>query len=240
MSPRELPPTSAFAHDDGSADPALAAVVGAYAAGRSSLADVVAALSGTRVLVPVLAHAEVSAEQAAAEHAGDSTASAGVVGLQIADGRTALPVFSSVATLAAWRPDARPVPAEASRAAQSAVSDGWPVLVLDPAGPTAVTVPRPAVVALAEGRSWEPAVADGAVVVAVRDAVRAALEGLDGVVACAAVPGGRAEVAVDLTLRAGLDRQQLDALLQRVGQRLAADPVAAERVDSFELRLRSA
>ena len=69
MSPRELPPTSAFAHDDGSADPVLTELLAAYAEGRSSLADVVRGLAGTRLLVPVLAHAEVSAEPAAAAHA---------------------------------------------------------------------------------------------------------------------------------------------------------------------------
>lgn len=240
MSPRELPPTSAFAHDDGSADPALAERLRSHAAGEASLADVVAALVGTRLLVPVLAHAEVSAEQAAAERSDDSTASAATVGLQTPDGRTALPVFTSVAAMSAWRPDARPVPAEASRAAQSAVSDGWPVLVLDPAGPITLTVPRPAVVALAEGRPWRPAVVDGGVARDVLSAVRAALADLSDVVACTAVPGVRAEVTVDLTLRPGLDPASLDALLQEVGRRLAADAVTAERVDSFELRLRSA
>ena len=240
MSPRQLPPTSPFAHDDGSADPVLVSAVEAYAHGRTSLADVVAVLAGIRLLVPVLAHAEVSAEQAAAEGADDSTASAGVVGLQTPDGRTALPVFSSVATMAAWRADARPVPAEGSRAAQSAVAAGWPGLVVDPAGPVTVTVPRPAVGALAEGRPWQPAVGGGEVVDEVREAVRAALVGVDGVVACTAEPGGRAEITVDLTLRAGLDRRALDQLLAEVGDRLAADAVTAERVDSFELRLRSA
>lgn len=240
MSPRELPATSAFAGDDGSADPALAALLEAYAAGRQSLPDVVTALTGTRLLVPVLAHAEVSAEQAAAEHGDDSAASAGVVGLRTPDGRTALPVFTSVAAMAAWRGDARPVPAQAARAAQSAVSDGWPVLVLDPAGPVTVTVPRPAVVALAEGRPWLPAVVGDVVAEDVQQAVNAALVGVDGVVACAAAPGARAEVTIDLTLRAGLDRPALDDLLQEVGSRLAADSVTSERVDSFELRLRRA
>ena len=240
MTPRELPPTSAFAHDDGSADPVLRTVLEAHAAGAASVADVVAALLGTRLLVPVLAHAEVSAEQAAAERADDSTASAGVVGVQMPDGRTALPVFTSVASMSVWRPDARPVPAEASRAAVSAVSDGWPVLVVDPAGPVPVTVPRPAVVAMAEGRSWQPAVAGGEVARDVREAVRAALGGLAAVVSCDALPGDRAEVTVDLALRPGLGRGELDAVLQQVGERLAADPVTAARVDSFELRLRRA
>ena len=54
MTGRELPPSSPFAGDDGSADPALTATLTRYADGGAELADVVAALAPTRVLVPVL------------------------------------------------------------------------------------------------------------------------------------------------------------------------------------------
>ena len=53
-----------------------------------------------------------------------------------------------------------------------------------------------------------------------------------------ALPGGRAEVAVVLTLVPGLDREGVDAVLQRVGAALAADETVAQRVDSVEVRLR--
>jgi hypothetical protein len=54
----------------------------------------------------------------------------------------------------------------------------------------------------------------------------------------AAVPGGRAEVAVELALVPGLDRAALDAVLRRVGAALAADETVTQRVDSVEVRLR--
>ncbi|WP_263120705.1 SseB family protein [Cellulomonas fimi] len=184
MTGRELPPTSAFSGDDGSADPALRAVLTAHATGDAGVPEVVAALAGTRVLVPVLAESEnpVATEVehlAGHAHTVDRQASAGIVALQAPDGRTALPVFSSVAAMTAWRADARPVPSEIARAALSAVEEGWELLVLDPGGPVTVLVPRPAVWALAQQNDWQPAVTGGgddrSVVPEVRDAVRAAI-----------------------------------------------------------------
>lgn len=268
MTGRELPPTSAFAGDDGSADPQVAAALAAYADGSGSLAAVVAALAGTRVLVPVLAELDSAGtvEVAGHAHTVDKEASAGIVALQAPDGRTALPVFSSVAAMTAWRADARPVPTEVVRAALSAVQEGWELLVLDPGGPVTVLVPRPAVWALAQQQPWRPAVAhDGAgpavdpeVAAAVRAAVLGALQpaapapeprswlrrrrtepaSAGPVREVAAVPGGRAEVAVELALVPGLDRSALDVVLRRVGEALAADETVTQRVDSVEVRLR--
>ncbi|TWH28776.1 type III secretion system (T3SS) SseB-like protein [Isoptericola variabilis J7] len=163
---RSIQPTSQFAGDDGSADPELAALLEGYAAGATPLRDVVARLAATRVLVPVLAEVEATGtvEHEGAELHVDKEASAGVVALQAPDGRRALPVFTSVDAMRAWRADARPVPVEAPRAALSAVSEDWALLVVDPAGPVTALVPRPAVWALAQGQQWRPALeptADG-------------------------------------------------------------------------------
>jgi hypothetical protein len=179
---RELPPTSAFAGDDGAADPGVAAALAALGDGTGGLGGVVAALAGTRVLVPVLAELEVAeaVEVGGHAHTVDKEASAGIVALQAPDGRTALPVFSSVAAMTAWRPEARPVPTEVVRAALSAVSEGWELLVLDAGGPVTALLPRPAVWALAQQQPWQPAVADDgsgpAVDPTVRAAVRAAVQ----------------------------------------------------------------
>ncbi|ROS28246.1 SseB family protein [Cellulomonas sp. PhB150] len=242
MAGRELPPSSPFAGDDGTADPALAAALDGYAQGTGSVAGVVAALAGTRVLVPVVAELEVAdvVVHDGHEHTVDKEASAGIVALQAPDGRTALPVFTSVASLGLWRPAARPVPSGVARAALSAVQEGWEVMVVDPGGPVTVLVPRPAVWALAQEQAWRPAVVDGAVDDEVRSAVAAALAPIPEVVATDAVPGARAEVAVVVTLVAGLDRAGLDAVLARVNGALAADDTIANRVDGLELRLRAA
>lgn len=275
MTGRELPPTSPFAGDDGSADPAVAAALAALGAGHGPVADVVAALTGTRVLVPVLAELDSAGtvEVGGHAHTVEKEASAGIVALRAPDGRTALPVFSSVAAMTAWRRDARPVPTEVARAALSAVQEGWELLVLDPGGPVTVLLPRPAVWALAQQQPWRPAVTgtgDAAVVdPEVASAVRAAvLDAAGGSGArgaddagegrptrgwwrrrptptpagplrdVAALPGGRAEVAVELTLVPGLDRAAVDALVRRVGEALGADETVTQRVDSVEVRLR--
>jgi hypothetical protein len=239
---RELPPSSPFAGDDGTAAPAVAAALAALDAGTGSVAGVVAALAGTRVLVPVLAELEVEDVVVHDGHAHtvDKEASAGIVALQAPDGRTALPVFTSVATMTAWRPDARPVPSDVARAALSAVTEGWEVLVVDPGGPTTVLVPRPAVWALAQQEPWHPAVTADGVDAAVRAAIVGAVSPVAGVVAVDAVPGSRAEVAVVVDLVAGLDRAGLDAVLSHVNAAVAGVELVATRVDSLELRPRAA
>ena len=99
---------------------------------------------------------------------------------------------------------------------------------------------RIAVWALAQQQEWVPAVVAGVVDPAVGQAVAGALERIGEIVAAQVTAGGRAEVAVVLTLRAGLRQAELDLVLESVGAALAADDVISQRVDSIELRLRSA
>jgi hypothetical protein len=242
MAGRELPPSSPFAGDDGTAHPTVAAALEAFGAGTGSVARVVDALHGTRVLVPVLAELEVEDVVVHDGHAHtvDKEASAGIVALQAPDGRTALPVFTSVAAMGAWRADARPVPSDIARAALSAVTEGWEVLVVDPGGPTTVLLPRPAVWALAQQQPWEPAVGPDGLDPLIHAAIVSAISPLRGVVAVDAVAGTRAEVAVVVDLVPGLDRPGLDAVLAEVNRALGAIDLVAARVDSLELRPRSA
>jgi len=236
---RALPPSSGFAGDDGSADAELARLLAAHVAGTATLREVVARLAATRVLVPVLPELGELGESEDGLHV-DKEASAGVVALEAPDGRRALPVFTSVATMTAWRADARPVPVEAPRAALSAVSEDWSLLVVDPAGPATVLVPRPAVWALAQGKEWRPAVEDGVVDPEVVAAVTSAVAPLQHVASVGAEPGRTAEVAVVLRLDPGLDRAGLDGVLAAVNARLGASDVVGERVDSLELRIGAA
>ncbi|OJV79733.1 MAG: hypothetical protein BGO37_12380 [Cellulomonas sp. 73-92] len=240
--PRSLPSSSPFAYDDGSADPALAAVLADHAAGRAGVADVLTALTGTRLLVAILPHGrEAAPTDEATRAAYDPAASqAAVIGIAAGDGRAAMPVFTSVAALAAWRADARPVPTPAAQAAAGALAEGWQLLVLDPAGPVTVRLGRPAVMALAHGEQWRPAVRDGVVDDEVATAVGSALAGIDALAGCGVAPGERGEVAVEIAVLPGLDRAGLDAVVARVNEALAADATVAERVDSLELRVRPA
>ena len=67
-------------------------------------------------------------------HTVDKQTDMAVVTLTGPDGRRALPVFTSVAALAAWDADARPVPVTAARAARAAVAEGCHVAVVDLGG----------------------------------------------------------------------------------------------------------
>ncbi len=235
MGGRALPPTSPWAGDDGSADPALAAALAAHEHGSRAGSAVVTALAGARLLVPVLAQLEASGTTEAGLHV-DKEASAGVVALSTPDGRTALPVFTGVAAMSAWRPDARPVPASAARAAAACLAEGWHVLVVDPGGPVTAVVPAPAVRALASGGAWLPAVSDGVVRPELVDGVRSSLAPVAHVARVDLVPGRGAEVAVVLGVRPGLDRASLDAVLAQVADALGGTALAAE-ADSVELKV---
>jgi hypothetical protein len=105
--------------DNGAPDPRL---VAGLAAGDAGV--IRSALLSARLLVPVLAMGE--------ESAGAEMAVPGLIG---ADGRRALPVFSGVEALAAWRGEARPVPMPGAQAIAAAQDEGYAALVLDVAGP---------------------------------------------------------------------------------------------------------
>lgn len=231
---RELPPTSRFAGDDGSADADLALALAERDAGIRRSA-VVHALARARVLVPVVAHLEERDHDAEGEPAGEKSASAAMVTLETPDGRGAIPVFSSMAALRTWRPDARPIPVEAVRAALASVTDADGLLVVDPAGPVTVQVPRPAVWALAQQRPWVPATDDPQVAARVQEV----LGSLPEVVGTAVEPGGRTEVRIVLVLQPGLAREQVQQITQQAGALLAGDDIAP-RIDSLEFQVRSA
>jgi hypothetical protein len=236
---KALPPSSGFAGDDGSADAELVRLLEDFQGGTGSIAAVVGRLAHTRVLVPIMAELDADGVTESGLHV-DKEASAGVVALEAPDGRRALPVFTSVASISAWSADARPVPVEAGRAALSAVNEDWSLMVLDPAGPVTVLVPRPAVWALAQGLPWFPAVVDGVLDAEVSDAVRDAVGTVEHVAGVAAEPGRRAEVAVVLEVVPGLGRADLDRAIAQVNAGLAASELIGERIDSLELRVRAA
>lgn len=231
-------PESIFADDDGSADARLAQALIRYSHRKAPLAEVVDALAYARVLIPVLATGE---ERFVGAHGleQDAIASTGVVAVQMPDGRAALPIFTDVDAVAAWNPDARPIPAEGPRAALAAVAEGWASLVLNP-GMETVLIPRPAVWAIGQGLTWSPAVADGVVVPDVRAEIVGSIATDDALREVDAVPGRGAEVAIILALAPGLTRPDVDAVLERVQRELALSDVVAQRLDSVELRLAQA
>ena len=137
--PERTIPDPGFPDDDGAADPRLAALLAAHAAGSAPSAEVLAALQDARLLVPVVAVlGEVEVDAAGLAH--DKSADMAAVLVRAADGSTGLLAFTSTATMARWDPAARPVPVPAAIAATAAVQDGAEALLVDLAGPAAYVV----------------------------------------------------------------------------------------------------
>jgi hypothetical protein len=189
-------PEPGFAGDDGSADPALIEALAAAAADPAQLPALLAALHRSRVLAPVVALLGEH-ETTEAGLVRDKTADIAVPVILDADGRRALPVFSDLAALARWDTAARPVPVAGPRAAQVALAESAEALVLDLAGPTAVTLPLPELLALAEGRGRVPAWADPAVAAAVAGVLEGEAAARSGHLAPCAGRDARLTVVVD-------------------------------------------
>jgi hypothetical protein len=141
---------SSFPDDTGAASPAVTAALAAYAVDRSRYVEALAALQDARLLVPVVAVlGEVEHDQEGLAH--DKSSDMAAVLMQGADGRVALLAFTGTATMAAWDPQARPVPVEARLAARSAVQEEAAALVVDVAGPVPLVVEGEDLTRLAEG-----------------------------------------------------------------------------------------
>ena len=114
------------------------------------------------------------------------------------DGRPAVLAFTGLDTLARWRPNARPVPAEADRVWRAAVADGCAV-VIDVAGPVPLAVEGMRLAALAAGRPVPPVHEDGDV----HAEVEAAIAAEPVIAGFSLAPSQQVDLAVRLHLAAG-------------------------------------
>jgi hypothetical protein len=237
---RSFEPT-AFPGDDGSAPPALADALARHARGEAGQADVVDALREARLLIPLVARLGEEGVNDAGLTV-DKSAELSIITVAGPDGRTVMPVFTSVAAMGRWNPAARPVPADAVRVALAAASEETDLVVLDPLSETEFVLRRPAVWAVARSLPWTPSPEDpevGAV-------LQASVVEEPAVVALGTSAGDpRARLAgpelmIALELVDGLDRSALDALLARLQGEWSRSAVLAERVDSMGVRIVSA
>lgn len=242
-------PLHNFDQDDGEPDPGYVAAIAALKSGTGDEVGVHRALASARLFVPVVA---TLADGGIGEHgfAEDKEADMALVSIKAPDGRSALPVFSSVDRLQSWHPDARPVAVFAPRAALSAVAENAQLLVVDPGADITFVVRRPAMWALAQQGDWTPSYADESLLPVLQAAADAdpAITALSaapgpGVATRAAggtvIPGGGPgpELRLNVSLRPGLSQEQLAEALQRLQRVLGADVEFAARVDSLELGL---
>lgn len=232
---------NSWSGDDGSADPGLIDALDKFQAGQADAENVLEALREARVLVPLLA-ALGDYEIGAHGHAVDKSAELSIVTVQTPDLQDGLPVFSSVTAMANWNKDARPVPVSAAKAALAAAAENNTRLVLDAGNSTEFVLRRPAIAALAQSVEWVHPVRNEHVSEAFQDAVGNIQEIIgfqleDGDPKCTL---SGAEVLLVLKLIAGLTREQLDAVMQRLAKNLSESHEIAEYVDSLRVKLASA
>jgi hypothetical protein len=206
-----------FRDDDGAADPRVHAALAAYQAGQGSEQDALTALAAARLLVPVIA---VLADGPAASGdravAGDKNSEMVLPTLIGQDGRPAVLAFTALDTLARWRPDARPVPAEAGRVWRAAVADRCAV-VIDVAGPVPLAVEGIRLAALAAGRPVPPVHEDGDV----HAEVAAAIAAEPVIAGFSLAPSQQVDLAVRLHLATGDWRPAVNQVAQNIAGRLA-------------------
>ena len=199
-----------FRGDRGAADPRVTAALAAYQAGQGSERAALGALAAARLLVPVIAepshkepshkepsHKEQSGEGESGKGQGDKDSEMVLPTLIGRDGRAAVLAFTGLDALARWRPDARPVPAEADRVWRAAVADGYAV-VIDVAGPVPLAVEGARLAALAAGQPVPPPHED----LDVRAEVQAAVAAEPAIAGFSLAPGhrGAADLAITLHL----------------------------------------
>lgn len=241
-----------FENDDGLADAGYLTAVRALRSGHGNEAAVIASLATARVFIPIVAQLAEEGQGANNLHA-DKQADMALITLKAADGRTAMPAFTSAAALAAWHPDARPVAVYAARAALSAVAEGAELLVLDPGAEVTFVVRRPAMWALAQQQDWIPSYTDEMVAAEMRQAAQGfpavrsmeilpgrgvASRASDGSVLAGGGPGP--ELQVVLYLEDGLDAAGVQQLVAGLQSEWGRNAVFGERVDSMEIKLRRA
>jgi hypothetical protein len=221
-------PQPGYSDDDGSADPRLSAALTAWAGDRTAEGPVLEALRGTRLLVPVVALlGEVEEDENGLRR--EKTSDMAVPTLK-AHGRTALPAFTSTASLARWDPAARPIAVPLEQALQALAHEKADTLVIDLAGPVPYELTGPALLALAEGRTSTDPLADPAVTEAVRAVVAA-----EPAVVSAHLGPGRADGILALVLDATASPTEV---VRALAERLAEDlTLRARLVQGLDLAL---
>ncbi len=160
-------PLHAFDTDDGLEDEAWTKVSQDLIDGNADEKDVFRVLETIRVFAAVVPTVAKTTIETRVDQRGnkfsvesDKEADVALVSLKAADGRGALPVFTSIPKLTAWHKDARPVAVWMPRACLSAVDEGNELVVIDPGAYLTYVVRRPEVYALAQQKPWTPSYED--------------------------------------------------------------------------------
>jgi hypothetical protein len=224
---------NSWSGDDGSCPAPLAELLVAESLDQVAFLN---ALRDQRLLIPLVAQlgeGEVGPNGLMVEKSADLA----IVAVKTPDGKSAIPAFTSVAQMQAWKPEARPVPVDARKIALACASEGHERLVIDPAG-VAVVIRRPALAALAQGLKWQKPELNPEVVAH----VKALGAGFSEVFSVDLFDGdptndlSHAELQIQLGLRPGLSPDGLKAFLHKFTEELQT-PDFNTQVDSITLKL---
>ena len=218
--------------DRGDSDPEVAEALSAFAACQGSEHAALAALAGSRLLVPVVALLAETAGTAGQPGPGDAARSGrhlrrekvsemALPTLVGSDGRRGVLAFTSLQSLTAWRRDARPVPVPAHQAWQAGVQEASAV-VIDVAGPVPLAVDGARLAALAEGRP-PPLPHEDPDVRALADAALTSEPLIAGFALLPGKSGSDLTIQVTLIPGHGPGHALTQAAIQRAVQRIVAD-----------------
>lgn len=222
-----------WAGDNGETPASIAALIASPAL---NLPAFIAALAGTRLLVPLLASLG-EGEVGPTGHMVDKSADLALVAVKTPDGKSAIPAFTSVAEMTAWHPDSRPVPVLAPKVALACASEGHERLVINPAS-QAFVLRRPAIAALAQGLPWAHPHQSPEVLEIARSAAKEIPE-IYSVDLFDGDPANQlqtAELQIQLGLVAGIEPTRLREILDTFSSRLQT-ATFRQLVDSISLKL---
>ena len=232
--------SNSSAADDGSGPAELLKAIDAFQNGMAGLETVVDAVRTCRLLIPLVAKAGDEGVNDRGVTI-DKTQELSIVTVSGPDGRNVLPVFSSVAAMASWNPQARPVPASGPRVALAAANENTDLVVIDATSPSEVAIRRPALWAIGQEKDWLPSHRSAALVeefdrLSHTEAEVKRVELSDG------DPTSRLvgpELRVTLTLIDGLNQDALSTVLSRLSSAWSTSELIAAQVDSLEVKLTS-
>jgi hypothetical protein len=229
-----------FADDDGSANPNLIQAIHEFHK-TADPARVFAEFAKSRLLIPLVANLGESEIGAHGKQV-DKSAELSIVTVQTPDAAAGLPVFSSVQAMAAWNPDARPVPADAVRVALAAASEGNTRIILDPTSDSEYVFRRPAIAAMAQGFEWIAPHLDRDLLTAIaeKSSQEPAVVAIDFYTEDSRSRLLGAELVVRLTIAAGLSQQELNSTIESVAERISQIPDLNDRVDQLKIVVKSA
>jgi hypothetical protein len=226
-----------YSGDNGEADANLIEAISKFQSGQLGSAEVLRAVGQARLLIPLIANLG-EGEQGAHGHQVDKSADLSIVTVLTPDNQRALPVFSSVATMTRWNPDARPVPNNGRKVALAAASEGNTRLVLDPMSETEFVVRRPGIAAVAQDLPWINPASNPEVV----DIVNSLLADIGSVESFTLVEGDPTckllgqELLVVLYLEPGLSELKLKQLEEGFFEKIANSERFVELVDSVGVK----